>query len=554
MLILEGLATSPGLVTGPLHMLAHPSRVPEMRTIANISAEIERVKHAMEEAKMQLQQLHQRALQQAGEDVAAIFEIHAMMLEDEDFADNIYGIIENESLCAEYAVYTTGQQFTNLFANMDDDVMRERAADVQDLSARLLDILAGQSSLPLSNITHPVVVAAEELLPSQTILMDKALVLAFVTRRGSFNSHASILARSLGIPSVSGLAEGFGQLSSVQTVIVDGGDGVVIASPTKETLVQYEEKARQLEQEKQELRQLVGLPAKTTDGASIELCANIGHPDETAAALQNDAEGVGLFRSEFLYLESNDFPSEEVQFNAYKAALEAMAPKRVVIRTLDLGADKQAPYFQLEPEENPALGYRAIRICLDRLDIFIPQLRALLRASLYGNLAVMFPMVTGPDEVRSIQTVIQSVKENLTAEGIAFSNSIQFGIMIETPAAVMVADKLAPLVDFFSIGTNDLTQYTCAVDRMNTKVSHLFTPGAVSLLRMVQHVARQAHKHGIWVGICGESAADINLLPYYLGMDIDELSMSPHSILKVKQATRSLHKKECEAKTASFLQ
>ena len=555
MLILEALAISPGLARGKLLMLGGDSAAPHMQTVADTAAERIRAEDAVEHAKNELSALCKQTQESVGDDAAAIFEIHMMMLEDEDFTDNIRAIIEEESLSAEYAVYSTCKQFAALLEATGSEVMLGRAADMRDLSQRITGILRGESASDLlAGTAEPVVVAAEELLPSQTVQMDKSRVLAFVCRRGSKSSHAAILARSLGIPAVSGLGDGYDRLAGGDEVIVDGNDGLVIAWPDSETESKYEIKKQRLAEEADLLKQLRGLPAETTDGVRVELCANIGHPSEVNAALSQDADGVGLFRSEFLYLDGDDFPGEEEQFNAYKAALEALAPRRVVVRTLDFGADKRAPYFSLPKEDNPALGYRAIRICLDRPDIFGPQIRALLRASVFGKLAVMFPMITGVGEVRSIRKFIESIKQNMDEEGIPYSGDIEFGIMIETPAAVAMAPELAGMVDFFSIGTNDLTQYTMAADRMNAKVDYLFDPGSPAVLRLIGQTARAARDAGIWIGICGESAADERLLPCYIAMGIDELSMSPHSILRVKNAVRNLESGECERICAEMLQ
>lgn len=371
--------------------------------------------------------------------------------------------------------------------------------------------------------------------------------------KGSMNSHASILARCLGIPAVAALNIGFAQIRTGDYLIVDGINGLVINDPDSDTLQTYENKLEEMNKETLRLRSLVGTRAMTRDGSFVEICANIGHTNEYAQALDMDADGIGLFRSEFLFLESVDFPSEETQYQAYREVLEKMSPKRVIIRTLDLGADKQAPYFRIDEEDNPALGYRAIRICLDRTEIFVPQLRALLRASVYGKLGIMFPMVTSVQEVQNIYTILNVVKQDLDTEGISYSKEIEYGIMIETPAAVVIADRLAKVVDFFSIGTNDLTQYTLACDRMNTKISYLFDSGSVPVMRMVKHTAELAHQNGIWVGICGESAGNIDLLPYYIAMGIDELSVAAPNILKVKESIQALEKSECIEKCNEFL-
>ena len=553
MLILEGIGTSAGVSKGVTIKIDTVNAVPEIRTVSDISYELDRVTVTISKAKEELSDLYEKALTDAGEETAAIFDIHAMMLEDEDLLDYIRHMITSESYSAEFAVYLAGKHFSSIFAEIDDEYMKERAADIIDLSRRMIRILTGQSMNPLEGITEPVIIAAEELLPSQTLQIDKNLILSFVSQKGSMNSHASILARSLGIPSVTSLGIGYDQIKTGDYLIIDGTGGLVIIQPDQDTLVAYDAKLVELQREKERLRSLIGTKAITKDGSLVELCANIGHYDECDQVLEMDADGIGLFRSEFLYLESHDFPSEEVQFQAYKKVLERFSPKRVVIRTLDLGADKQATYFEIGKEENPALGYRAIRICLDRTDIFISQLRALLRASLYGKLAIMFPMITSVQEVRSIYSVLETVKEDLVSEGIPFSGEIEYGIMIETPAAVMIADHLAKEVDFFSIGTNDLTQYALACDRMNAKISYLFDSGAVSILRMIRQTAEAAHRNGKWVGICGESAADPDLIPYYIAMGIEELSVAAPKILMLKEKIQAMDKSECIKKCEEFL-
>lgn len=545
MQIFEGIATSSGIAMGTLVKLVSKKDSQILRTVTDTEAEHNRIDLAIQTASDQLLELYEKARLDTGEEIASIFHIHATILEDEVFLDSIHSIIDTESCCAEYAVHTAAKQFASVFAEMADEYMQERAADVEDLSRRLITVLSGYETDPLQGITEPVILAAEELLPSQTIQLDKSLVLGFVSQRGSINSHASILARSLGIPSVTALQSGYDLIHSGDHLIIDGMNGILIHQPDRKTILEYDNKQKELQQEKERLRALLGTKAITRDGSSIEICANIGHSDESQQAIEMDADGIGLFRSEFLFLEGTDFPSEEVQFNAYKKVLETLSPKRVVIRTLDIGADKQAPYFPISNEDNPSLGYRAIRICLDRTDIFIPQLRALLRASVYGKLAIMFPMITAVEELDHIHTLLNSVKEELTAEGILYSDELELGIMVETPAAVMIADHLAKKVDFFSIGTNDLTQYTLACDRMNSKIAHIYDPGSLPVLRMIKHTADIAHQNGIWVGICGESAGNPELLPFYIALGIDELSVVPPSILKLKEKVQTLTKIDC---------
>ncbi len=553
MIKLDGISISAGIASGELYVLSAAFEEPKNEPAESTEAEKTRVDGAIETAKEQLGELYEKAHATAGEETAAIFEVQAMMLEDDDLLDYIHDMITQKSARAEYAVYEAGIHFSSVFAVMDDSYMKERAVDISDLATRLINILRGRSDETLSQLKNPVIVAAEDIMPSQTIQMDKSRVLAFVLKKGSMTSHAAILARSLGIPAVASLGDGFDKLESGSFAIADGSAGCVVVEPTDDVKAEYDAKTVKLSAEKHRLQALKGTQAKTKDGNVISLYANIGHPDEVPNILVNDAEGIGLFRSEFLYLDNEDFPSEETQFEAYKSVLCGMGGRRVVIRTLDLGADKQAPYFNLEHEENPALGYRAIRICLDRTDIFVTQLRALLRSSVYGKLAVMFPMIVGAEEVKAIYKIIDKVKADLKSEGRAFSDEIEFGIMIETPASVIVADKLAELVDFFSVGTNDLTQYTYAADRLNQNVSYLFDSGGQAIIRMIKRAADEIHKKNKWIGICGESAADVSLLPYYLAMGIDELSMSAGSILQVKDAVLGLSSAECVEKLKRFL-
>ncbi|MDD2993817.1 MAG: phosphoenolpyruvate-protein phosphotransferase system enzyme [Clostridiales bacterium] len=555
MLTLEGIGTSHGIVQAPVLLLQQQTQAPKMRTVDDTAAEIARVDRAIETAKTQLAALRAKTMREAGEDAAAIFEVHTTILEDANYLDAVHSMICMESLCAEYAVYSAGVQFASIFSNMADDYMKERAADVRDLSTRVCDILLQQHSDPLAGCTHPVIIAAEDLLPSQTVRLDKQKVAGFITRGGTFNSHAAILARSLGIAAVAALGSGFDRLQTGDNTIVDGIDGLVILEPDDNTVLQYAEKIAALRAEEKRLALLHGKPATTADGANIRLCANISQPEEAAAALRSDAEGIGLLRSEFLFWDEAHFPTEEVQFETYKKILLALAPRRVTIRTLDLGSDKQSPHFSFAAEKNPALGYRSVRISLDRVeDVFIPQLRALLRASVYGNLAIVFPMVTCQQEVHGILSVLARVKQGLRHDGLAYSEKLEIGIMIETPSAVMLADRFAKEVNFFCIGTNDLTQYTLAVDRMNPQVNYLFDPGSHAVLRMIQRVATCAHQAGIRVSICGESAAIPALVPYYIGMGIDELSMSAPSILRIKECIRQLNRAQCRILCETQLQ
>lgn len=502
-------------------------------------AELQRLEQAKAEAVGQLSEIYEKALKEAGESSAQIFEIHIMMLEDDDYNDSIKGIITGKSVCAEYAVAETAENFARMFSALDDPYMQARAADVRDISDRLIACLCGKAEVR-AELSGKRVICADDLTPSETVTLDKDKVLAFVTAHGSSNSHTAILARTMNIPAVIGAGREF--LSAVTDgckMIVDGHTGEIIIDPDDATERSFREKQRADAENKALLEKLKGKPNVTKDGREIKIYANIGSVDEAAAALENDAGGIGLFRSEFLYLESKDYPTEEQQFSAYKAVLQMMEGKRVIIRTLDIGADKQADYFGLSKEENPALGLRALRICLTRPEIFRTQLRALYRASVYGRLGIMFPMVTSVSEVEECMAICGSVRDELAAEGIPFSDDIELGIMIETPAAAVISDRLAPLVDFFSVGTNDLTQYTLACDRQNPSLERFADPHHEAVLRLIELSAKNAHAHGAWIGICGELAADTTLTETFLRMGIDELSVSAPFVLPVRQAVRN---------------
>lgn len=548
MLTFKGIATSTGIARGKVVLMDSFNRTQMMQTVSDVESEFQRVLIAIQTAKDQLNELYEKARTDIGESTAVIFNIHAMMLEDSTYLSRIHDIICHHSCSAEYAVNAVSRQLATEFNHMEDDYLRERAADIEDLSHRIIRILSGQDHDPFQDITGSVIIAAEKLLPSHTFQLDKSRILAFISQKGSMNCHASIMARSLGIPAVTALGMEYHQINSGDFLIVDGMEGVVICNPNADTMSLYDRKLEELNIERQRLMSYIGTKAVTKDGFHLEICANIGHTEEYKQALEMDADGIGLFRSEFLFLENSDFPTEETQFQAYKKVLEKMSPKRVVIRTLDFGADKQAPYFPIREEDNPALGYRAIRISLNHHELFIPQLRALLRASVYGHLAIMFPMITELNEVLQIKALLKQVKKELSQEGIAYSAKFEFGIMIETPAAVMIADLLAKEVDFFSIGTNDLTQYTLACDRMNPKVGYLYDYSNISVLRMIRQTVKAAHDQGIWVGICGESAANTELLPYYIAMEIDELSVPAQYVLKVKEVVQQLDQTECKEK------
>ena len=480
--------------------------------------------------------LYEKALQEVGDSGAAIFEVHMMMIDDLDYNGSIQNMIESQSVNAEYAVAMTGDNFSTMFAEMDDDYMKARAADVKDISERLVSVLSGVDN-DMGNLDEPVILVADDLAPSETVQMDKSKLLAFVTEHGSSNSHTAILARTMNIPAIIGVPikkEWHGHMA-----IVDGYAGCVIIDPDEEEIEKAQKAVAEEEEKQKLLRALKGEKTITKDGKEIHLYANIGSVADTAAVLMNDAEGIGLFRSEFLYLESDTYPTENEQFNAYKTVAENMAGKKVIIRTLDIGADKQVDYFELDKEENPALGYRAIRICLTRQEVFKTQLRALLRASAYGNISIMFPMIIAVDEVRKIKQILKEVKDELREQGIPFKD-VEIGVMIETPAAVMVSEQLAQEVDFFSIGTNDLTQYTLAIDRQNPKLDEFYDAHHPAVLKLIQMAIENGHKGGAWVGICGELGADLELTETFLRMGVDELSVSPTFVLPIRNRVRSL--------------
>lgn len=527
-----------GIAIGKLMVFRKTDQTVKREKISDAKAEVERFYRAREDAKEQLKILHEKALQEVGQINAAIFEVHQMMLDDLDYVEAIVNMIETQSINAEFAVATTGDNFSAMFLAMEDEYMKSRAADVKDISNRIIQILSGQESGEMGAVKEPVILVAEDLAPSETVQLDKSKVLAFVTRFGSTNSHTAILARTMNIPALIGVAlpeEMEGKLG-----IVDGFEGKLIVEPTKEVLEEYEAKKRAEEEKRKLLLELRGKETVTKDGKRIELYANIGSVSDVAAALANDAGGIGLFRSEFLYLEASDYPTEEEQFTAYRQVAEAMAGKKVIIRTLDIGADKQVDYFQLGREENPALGYRAIRICLDREDVFKTQLRAIFRASYYGTIAIMIPMIISLEEVRRIKELICEVKAELDAELLPY-HEVELGIMIETPAAVMMSRELAEEVDFFSVGTNDLTQYTLALDRQNPKLDAFYDPHHPAILKMLQMVVDNGHAGGCWVGLCGELGADVSLTKTLLEMGFDELSVTPSMILKVRQVIRQLN-------------
>ena len=506
--------------------------------ITDAAFEKERLVHAKEMSIAQLKEIYEKALKEVGETNAQIFEIHMMLIEDEDYNESIDNIIENQMVNAEYAVAVTSDNFASMFASMDDSYMKARAADIKDISNRIINNLSDEISVV--NDSEKMIVCADDLAPSETVSLDKEKVLAFVTAYGSSNSHTAILARNMNIPAIIGVGEGF--LSDIKNgvpAVVDGYTGEIYIDPDNETLENMKKKQNDDIEKKKLLLELKGKENITLDGTSVNIYANIGSVDNIGAVLLNDAGGIGLFRSEFLYLESSDYPSEEVQFTAYKKVLESMAGKKVIIRTLDIGADKQADYFKLDKEDNPALGFRAIRICLSRPEIFKTQLRALYRASVYGNLGIMFPMITSVSEIAKIKMLCEEVKSELDNAGVEYSDNVELGIMIETPAAAIISDKLAPMVDFFSVGTNDLTQYTLACDRQNPNLENFCDTHHEAILRLIEMSAVNAHKHGAWIGICGELAADVSLTKAFLKMGIDELSVSPGYVLKVRNEVRN---------------
>jgi len=506
--------------------------------VEDSAAEKARVEKAKQAAAEQLQAIHDKALKEVGEANAQIFEIHIMMLEDEDYNESIANIIDTQQVNAEYAVAVTSDNFAEMFAAMDDAYMQARSADVRDISNRIIANLTGTADSSAESCDS-MIVCADDLAPSETVALDKDKVHAFVTAHGSSNSHTAILARNMNIPAVIGMGDEFlTEISSGTPAIVDGYTGTVIVDPDEATVAEYTAKRTSDEEKKRLLQELKGKENVTVDGRKINIYANISGIDNIGAVLLNDAGGIGLFRSEFLYLENSDFPTEEQQFHAYKRVLESMAGKKVIIRTLDIGADKQVGYFGLKKEENPALGYRAIRICLTRPEIFKTQLRALYRASVYGNLGIMFPMITSVKEVERIKEICEEVKAELRSDGIEYSDKIELGIMIETPAAALISDRLAPMVDFFSVGTNDLTQYTLACDRQNPDIEEFIDTHHEAILRLIEMSAENAHKNGAWIGICGELAADTTLTERFLRMGIDELSVSPSFVLKVRDAVR----------------
>ena len=533
MQIYKGKSVFGGIAIGKISVYKKDEQLVKRVKIEDADAEMERYTDARNIAAAQLQKLYDKALKEVGEANAAIFEVHQMMLEDEDYNESVENIIHSQMVNAEYAVASTADNFSQMFEAMDDDYMRGRAADVRDISERVITVLAGGAGSGLDS-DEPVIIAADDLAPSETVQLDKDKVLSFVTAHGSENSHTAILARTMGIPALIGTGIDLDETVDGKLGIVDGTNGVVYVDPDAELLEEMKKKQQEEQEKKRLLQTLKGKENITLDGQKVMLYANVGNIKDLGIALQNDAGGIGLFRSEFIYLGQDHYPTEEEQFQIYKTVAETMAGRRVIIRTLDIGADKQCDYFELDKEDNPAMGLRAIRICLTRPEIFKTQLRALFRASVYGNINIMYPMIISVDEVRQIKAIVEEVKAELAEQGIEYGNPAQ-GIMIESPASVMMSRELAEEVDFFSIGTNDLTQYTLAIDRQNSKLDKFFDSHHPAVLRMIQMTVENAHKAGIWCGICGELGADQALTKDFLAMGVDELSVSPGSILPLRK-------------------
>ena len=537
MILMQGKGVSKGVIKGKLYFFQRPDTTVAMQQVEDVEAEKQRLAQAQEATVQQLNILAEKAREDAGEEIAILFDTHAMFVEDEDYVECILSCLEEEGCNAEYAVQMAGEQFAAMFAAMDDAYMQARAADIRDVSQRILNNLMGIVEGGIDS-EEPIILAADDLAPSETIQLDKSKILGFVTQGGSSNSHTAILARTMGIPAICGLGDALKAEYAGRVAYLDGETGSVVLDPDELTHAQIREKYNKQQEMKEILATMKGQEDVTLDGKKINVYCNIGSPEDVAAVLNNDGQGIGLFRSEFLYLAANDYPTEEEQFQAYMAVASAMGGKRVIIRTLDIGADKQVDYFDMKKEENPALGVRAIRICLNRPEVFKPQLRALYRASAYGKVAIMFPMITSVWEVKECKRACQSVMKELTAEGIPFDPETEIGVMIETPASIFIADELAKYVDFFSVGTNDLTQYTLACDRQANDLGKFYDPHHPAVLRALKMAADAAHNAGIWIGICGELGADLSLLPTFLALGIDELSVTPNAVLPLRAAIR----------------
>ncbi|SCP96065.1 phosphoenolpyruvate--protein phosphotransferase [Anaerobium acetethylicum] len=537
MITLSGKSAVGGVAFGKMSFYEKKEEQVRRYTVEDVAGEIARYQAGKVIAIGQLGSLYEKAVEEVGEENAAIFQVHQMMLEDLDYHESIENIITSQEVNAEYAVAVTADNFYEMFKSMDDEYMKERAADVKDVSERLIKVLEGRETVDMTS-NEPSIIAAQDLAPSETIQLDKSMVLAFLTREGSANSHTAILARTMNIPAIISMGDALKNEYSGREAIVDGFTGTVYIDPDAETIALMKEKQNADLEKRQLLQQLKGKENVTLDGKKIKIYANIGNTSDVGLVLKNDAGGIGLFRSEFLYLENNNFPTEDQQFQVYKTVAQNMGGKKVIVRTLDIGADKQADYFDLPKEENPALGYRAIRICLTQKDIFRTQLRALFRASVFGKIAIMFPMIISVEEVKEIKEFMEEIKNELRQEGIPFADNIETGIMIETPAAAMISDLLAKEVDFFSIGTNDLTQYTLAIDRQNPKLDKFYNAHHEAIVRMIKMVVDNGHAEGIWVGICGELGADLDMTETFLKLGVDELSVSPSMVLSVRKKVR----------------
>lgn len=540
MITLQGIGASKGVVIGKTLVITEETVAINKQTNKSVEEEISRLMDAADIAIQELKKLEEHTLEKIGEDEAAIFEVHQMMISDGELTDRAKEIVAEELVSAEYAMNVTSNEFSSIFKSMEDPYMRERGVDIEDISKRMINILMGQKEEILLNLKEPVIIVKRDLLPSDTVQMDKKNILGIITQIGSKMSHSSIIARSMQIPAVVGVEDAFLSIKNDDYLILDGEGGQIIVNPDDKAKRQWIKEQQKYRDRLQELNKLKGTKSITQDGVEIQVNANIGSPEDIELVLENDAEGIGLFRSEFLYMHSSAMPSEESQFEAYKTVLEQMGDKHVIIRTLDVGGDKEIAYLEIPKEENPFLGYRGIRICLDQVDIFKTQLRALLRASVYGRLGIMFPMICTIEELRQAKAVLEDVKEELKAEGQSFSEEVEVGVMIETPAAVMVTDLLAKEVDFFSVGTNDLTQYTMAVDRMNPKVEYLYDTHNPSVLKLIEMTAKNAHKENIWVGVCGEAGADPSLTQFFADIGISELSVNPGSVLEVREKIQSI--------------
>lgn len=551
---IKGIGASPGIAIGKALVLERKEMVIEKKENVNVEVEVEKLNSAVDTSKKELSAVKEKVAKELGEEEAEIFGAHLLVLEDPEFIGEAENKIKNESLNAEYALNEVKDMFVSIFESMDNDYMRERAADVKDVTNRVLRHILGIKIIDLSNLSDEVVLIAHDLTPSDTATMDKKKVLGFLTNIGGRTSHTAIMSRTLEIPAIVGLSDVTDKVKDSDMIVFDGDKGIVIVSPEEDVVAENQEKKRIFEEDKKALELLKGQPSVTTDKKHVELAGNIGTPNDLEGLINNDAEGVGLYRTEFLYMDSDEFPSEEIQFEAYKKVLEGMNGKPVVIRTLDIGGDKKLSYFEMEEEMNPFLGYRAIRLCLDRTDIFKTQLRALFRASVYGKLRIMFPMISSLEELLAAKAICEEVKSDLKAEGLGYSDDVEIGMMIEIPSAAVISDLLAKHVDFFSIGTNDLIQYTCAVDRMNQKISYLYNQFNPAVLRLIKMVIKNAHAEGKWVGMCGESAGDQMMIPILLGFGLDEFSMSPISILRARRLINSVSEKDMQALSDKVLE